>query len=92
MKRPQQELSISVWVDFGRILAPKPVAGVLGSTVLFVCTICQTLYLLYINYVLLQLIYPCMTHNDFKLKKQTPGDQFLNEIPLHLSFQGWYPP
>ena len=34
MKRPQRELSIGVWVDFGRILARKPVAGVLGSTVL----------------------------------------------------------
>jgi hypothetical protein len=34
MKRPQRELSIGVWVDFGRILAPKPVAGVLGFTVL----------------------------------------------------------
>ena len=35
MKRPQRELLIGVWVDFGRMLARKPVAGVLGSTVLY---------------------------------------------------------
>jgi hypothetical protein len=34
MKRPQQELSISVWVDNSQILAPKPVPGNLGLTVL----------------------------------------------------------
>ena len=32
MKRPQQELSIGVWVDNSQILAPKPVPGNLGST------------------------------------------------------------
>ena len=34
MKRLQRELLIGVWVDFGQILAPKLVAGVLGSMVL----------------------------------------------------------
>jgi hypothetical protein len=34
-KRPQRELSIGVWVDNSQILAPKLVAGVLQSAVLF---------------------------------------------------------
>jgi hypothetical protein len=34
MKRPQQELSIGIWVNNSQILEPKLVAGVLGSTVL----------------------------------------------------------
>ena len=40
MKRPQQELSIGVWVDFGRILARKPVAGVSGFDMhILLCTL-----------------------------------------------------
>jgi hypothetical protein len=34
-KRPLQELSIGVWVDFGQILAPKWVPRNLGLTVLY---------------------------------------------------------